>query len=57
MQKFNDLGSVMTDNGKWDTEILSCSGIAKDTLVKLSKVLRNKINATVNKENSAKLDM
>ena len=39
--KFNYLGSFRTEDGKSDIEIRRCIGIAKNTLMKLGKILRN----------------
>ena len=41
VQKFNYLGSVIKSDGRCDTEIKKCIGMAKDTFQKLEKVLRN----------------
>lgn len=39
MQKFNNLGKVVTDNKKCDTEMLKYMRITKDSFRKLSNVL------------------
>ena len=41
VQKFNYLGSVITSDGRYNTEIKKRIGMAKDTFQKLGKVLRN----------------
>ena len=41
VQKFNYLGSVITSDGRCDTEIKKRIGMAKDTFQELEKVLRN----------------
>ena len=42
VKKFNYLGSMLTEDGKCDTEIQRRIGIAKDAFQKLSKVLTNR---------------
>lgn len=54
VQKFNYQGSVITEDGKYDTEIEKCIGMAKNAFQKLNKMLSNR-NFIRNSNNSTKL--
>lgn len=50
IQKFTYFGSVITEDGKFDTEVRSQIGIAKHSIKMLNKSLRDRKNIIRNKD-------